>query len=58
VTEAKELMTPGEVGKALRVDAKTVTRWVQAGRIRGVKTPGGHTRLYRSDIDAIVNGDI
>jgi excisionase family DNA binding protein len=57
VTEIKELMTPSEVGKALRVDAKTVTRWVQMGRLRGVKTPGGQIRLYAADIDAIVNGE-
>jgi len=57
MTETKELMTPTEVGKALRVDAKTVTRWAERGLIRSIKTPGGHNRFYRTDIDAIVNGE-
>jgi len=57
VSETKELMTPGEVGEALRVDAKTVTRWAERGLIRAIKTPGGHNRFYRTDIEAIVNGE-
>lgn len=57
MSEPKELMTPSEVGKALKVDAKTVTRWVTLGRLRGIKTPGGQTRLYAEDIRAIVNGE-
>jgi excisionase family DNA binding protein len=57
VTDTKELMTPTEVGKALRVDAKTVTRWVQAGRLRGIRTPGGQIRLFAADIRAIVEGE-
>lgn len=57
VSEPKELMTPSEVGKALKVDAKTVTRWVTLGRLRGIKTPGGQIRLYAEDVRAIVNGE-
>lgn len=57
MSEPRELMTPTEVGKALRVDAKTVTRWVAAGRLRGIKTPGGQIRLYADDIRTIVNGE-
>jgi len=57
VSETKELMTPSEVGEALRVDAKTVTRWAERGLIRAIKTPGGHNRFYRTDIEAIVNGE-
>jgi len=57
MSEPKELMTPSEVGKALRVDAKTVTRWAERGLIRSIKTPGGHNRFYRTDVEAIVNGE-
>lgn len=56
MSEPKELMTPSEVGKVLRIDPKTVTRWVTLGRLRGIKTPGGQIRLYAEDIRAIVNG--
>lgn len=38
------LLTPAEVAKLFRVDPKTVTRWAQAGRLRSVRTLGGHRR--------------
>jgi excisionase family DNA binding protein len=57
VSETKELMTPGEVADALRVDVKTVARWVHQGLLRAVKTPGGQNRMYAEDIRAIVNGE-
>jgi excisionase family DNA binding protein len=56
-SDTPRLLTPAEVGRALRVDAKTVTRWVQHGLLRSIKTPGGHVRCYESDIKAIVNGE-
>jgi excisionase family DNA binding protein len=51
-----ELLTPAEVGRMLRVDPKTVSRWAQAGKIRATRTPGGHRRIYRADVDAILAG--
>jgi excisionase family DNA binding protein len=58
MSETKELMTPSEVAKVLRVDGKTVTRWAERGLIRAIKTPGGHVRLYAADVEAIVNGEV
>jgi excisionase family DNA binding protein len=55
--EVEELMTPGEVGAALRVDPKTVTRWAERGLLYSIRTPGGHHRFRRVDIDAIMNGE-
>jgi excisionase family DNA binding protein len=57
MSETKELMTPSEVAKVLRVDAKTVTRWAERGLLRSIKTPGGHNRFYADEIQAIVNGE-
>ena len=51
------LLTPGEVASRLRVDAKTVTRWAEKGLIGSIKTPGGHNRFRRAEIDAIMNGE-
>lgn len=50
------LMTPGEVAALLRVDAKTVTRWAERGLIGSIKTPGGHNRFRKTEVDAILNG--
>lgn len=52
-----DLLTPGEVGDMLRVDTKTVAKWAQAGRLSSVRTPGGHRRFRRAEIE-ILRGDI
>jgi len=44
------LLTPGEVASLYRVDPKTVTRWVKAGRLSAFKTPGGHHRFFKDYI--------
>lgn len=48
------LMTPGEVAGIFRVDPKTVTRWVGAGRMPAIKSPGGHHRFHRDDVRALL----
>jgi len=47
-----ELLTPGEVARLFRVNAKTVTRWARAGKISTVRTLGGHRRFRRAEIEA------
>ena len=44
------LLTPGEVAALFRVDPKTVTRWARSGKLRAVRTLGGHHRFRRSDV--------
>lgn len=44
------LLTPGEVASAMRVHPKTVSRWADTGKIRFVRTPGGHRRFYAVDL--------
>ncbi len=55
--DSGRLMRPGEVAGVLRVDPKTVTRWADEGRLRSVRTAGGHRRFSEADIRAILNGD-
>lgn len=52
---AGDLMTTAEVAEGLRVDPKTVGRWCQTGRIKRVKTPGGHWRIPRSEFERMRN---
>lgn len=52
---ADPLLTPAEVARLFRVDPKTVTRWCKAGRIAGIKTPGGHHRFRESDVRRMLN---
>jgi excisionase family DNA binding protein len=44
------LLTPGEVAILFRVDPKTVSRWARAGKIRSIKTAGGHRRFKESEV--------
>lgn len=50
--------TPQEVAQLFRVDAKTVGRWYKRGKfdeykVRIVRTPGGHNRFAKEDIDRV-----
>jgi excisionase family DNA binding protein len=47
-------LTPGEVAAMFRVDPKTVTRWAAAGRIRSIRTPGGHRRFRADEVRALL----
>jgi excisionase family DNA binding protein len=51
------LLTPSEVASLFRVDPKTVTRWAASGRLRSLRTPGGHRRFRESDIRALLWDD-
>jgi excisionase family DNA binding protein len=53
--EMPDLLTPGEVAQVFRVDPKTVNRWAKMGRLRFVRTMGGHRRYYKIDIDQFLN---
>ncbi|MDF5759193.1 helix-turn-helix domain-containing protein [Spongiactinospora sp. TRM90649] len=52
MSSAERLLTPEEVGRIYKVEPVTVSRWARAGRIRSTKTPGGHWRVYASDVEA------
>jgi excisionase family DNA binding protein len=54
VDKDDRLLTPGEVAKLFSVDAKTVTRWAAAGKIGSIRTPGGHRRLWESEVQALL----
>lgn len=54
----EDLMTPAEVAAAFRVDPKTVSRWAVAGRLTSVRTPGGHRRYLRREVEALLLGAV
>lgn len=53
-TEFDALLTPAEVATMFRVDAKTVTRWAQAGKLSTVRTLGGHRRYREAEVRALL----
>jgi excisionase family DNA binding protein len=45
-----EYLKPSEAAALLRVNARTVKRWAQEGRLRGFQTPGGHWRIAADSV--------
>src|SRR2546425_10516080 len=42
-----------EAARSLGVSFPTLKQWIYRGKIRSVKTPGGHHRIPRSEIDRL-----
>jgi len=49
----QRLLTPAEVAAIFRVDPKTVTRWAKGGKLRAIRTLGGHRRYIESEVRAL-----
>lgn len=47
-----DVLTPAEVAAVMRCDPKTVTRWAKSGKLAFFRTPGGHRRFLRADVEA------
>lgn len=52
--KTSRLLLPSEVAELFRVDAKTVTRWANAGKISSIRTLGGHRRFREEDVHALL----
>ena len=52
--EAERLPTPAEVAQLFRVHPKTVSRWVQSGKLSAVRTLGGHRRYRANEVYALL----
>jgi excisionase family DNA binding protein len=48
--EPVEYLKPSEAAGLLRVNSRTVTRWLQEGRLTGFQTPGGHWRVAAESV--------
>lgn len=48
------LLTPAEVAKMFAVDAKTVARWANQGRLTAIRTLGGHRRFKETEVRALL----
>lgn len=47
---AKQLFRPAEAARYIGVHVETIRRWIREGKIKSVRTIGGHNRIYRGDI--------
>ncbi len=44
-TKRNRYVTTGEVAQVFEVSATAVKKWIQQGKLRAVRTPGGHFRI-------------
>lgn len=51
-----ELVTSAEAAKIGNVSKITIHRAVKAGKLTALRTPGGHFRFRRSDVEALLTG--
>lgn len=49
-----EYVTVGEAAAIATVSTDTIKRWEKAGRIESLRTPTGHRRFRRSDVEALL----
>lgn len=48
------LLRPGEVAAEYHVDPATARRWADTGKLTEIRTPGGHRRYRRAEIEALL----
>ena len=49
----KRLISAAEAGRRLGKDRSTMTRWIAAGKVPAVRTPGGQWRVRTIDAEAL-----
>jgi molybdopterin-binding protein len=50
----QKLLSPREAANILGISYPTVKQWIYHGKIKTVKTPGGHHRVPVSEIDRLI----
>ena len=53
----KDILTTAETAKLLGVSTRTAQLLIEGGTVPSWKTPGGHRRVYRRDIQALIDGN-
>jgi excisionase family DNA binding protein len=48
--DPEQLLTSTEVGELIQVNPTSVNNWIEEGRLRAFRTPGGHRRIRRRDV--------
>lgn len=49
------LLTPREAALRLGISYPTVKQWLYHGKIKSVKTPGGHYRIPEAELDSLLH---
>lgn len=52
----KDILTTADAARLLGVSIRTAQLLIEGGSVPSWKTPGGHRRVYRRDIDTLIEG--
>jgi molybdopterin-binding protein len=50
----EEMLSPRDAALQLRISFPTIKQWIYAGKIRSVRTPGGHHRIPQIEVDRLL----
>jgi molybdopterin-binding protein len=51
-----ELLKVADAAREVSISYPTLKQWIYRGKVRSVKTPGGHHRIPRSEVDRLTGG--
>jgi molybdopterin-binding protein len=49
------LLTPRDAAMRLGISYPTIKQWIYHGKLKAVKTPGGHYRIAEADLDKLLH---
>ncbi len=52
----RRVFSSRDVGKMVGADPSSVNRWIDSGRLKAYRTPGGHRRVLPEDLIAFLGG--
>ena len=53
----RQLLTPREASRMLGISYPTIKNWILAGKLKTVRTPGGHHRLSTANLRPFLEAD-
>jgi len=49
------LLSPRQAALRLGITYPTIKQWIYRGKLKAVKTPGGHYRIPESELDSLLH---
>lgn len=56
--DGDRLLSTGKVARLLSVTPDAVLKWIKSGRLRAVRTAGGHYRVAQHDLDYLISDGV
>jgi len=57
MAQQRQLLTPREAARMLGISYPTIKNWILSGKLKTVRTPGGHHRLATTNLRPFLEAD-